>query len=653
MMRHLMRWRAVLTVFFVLSLVASSLPLSAAQAQESQADSPEQQLVDRFAPVVMRKEQPAECSTTGEPFLPVAVDIVLDWPEVELRRIASGDEADDPVIMTGPTAQDLAGLDHSYYLDLPGNPRNPGCEYEKWGRERMAELGLEPSIYARIATEEGRQGIVIQYWFYWIFNAFNNTHESDWEMIQLMFDASSVQEILDQNLLPTELAYAQHEGGERGSWDDEKVNKRDDTHVYTYPAAGSHADYYQSAIWIGWGEDGSGFGCDDSSPISVETPVEVILLPDDVDPDGPFAWLTYDGLWGSHEEWVFSGPTGPNAKDKWPHPISWTDNIRESSLPAPHHQTVGPGPTRFFCAATELGGAAMTVFPLAPRLVTGLIGFVIVLLLLISLLTWRYLVRGIKVYAHHFPVFLITSAILYPIAVFGTWIEDQISRTRIGAAIVNFTESGSISSFIFGMGIGSIQQLLILTLVAPVIIQATYDLTRKDPASLRRSWSIAIHRFPSTLGAILLNIVLLTLMTLTIVLIPLAIYRGIQWLYTPHAVIIDGAKATEARHVSKSVVKGDWLRALGMAILIGVVSGLPGPFAGVIGFTLIGTSMNTADIISGIAYSLAYPLAIIATTLFYLNISNRLAVPIHDPMTWRRRPKKLAIDQAPAASPAD
>ena len=65
---------------------------------------------------------------------------------------------------------------------------NPGCDYERWSRRLAA--GSEPTVYAHVATEAGDPGqLALQYWFFYAFNDFNNTHEGDWEMIQLVFDA--------------------------------------------------------------------------------------------------------------------------------------------------------------------------------------------------------------------------------------------------------------------------------------------------------------------------------------------------------------------------------------------------------------------------------------------------------------------------------
>ncbi|HET9659501.1 MAG TPA: hypothetical protein VFP05_04170, partial [Thermomicrobiales bacterium] len=208
--------RRIALAVFLLAVVGMPLAFGRPAAAQTSTISLEQELVERYAPVVMIKKQTVECSSDGEQFRPVAVDILFGTDDVRLMRNEGGRAVE---VKRNIQASDLSGLDDSYYLDLPFDPRNPGCNYEKWGKQRMAELGLAPSLYARIVTEEGQPGIVIQYWYYWVYNLFNDVHESDWEGIQLNFDAGSVKEILDNHLLPSEIAFAQHAGGEQATWD--------------------------------------------------------------------------------------------------------------------------------------------------------------------------------------------------------------------------------------------------------------------------------------------------------------------------------------------------------------------------------------------------------------------------------------------------
>ncbi len=197
-------------------LFASSPTLVAAQEPAPSAATADEQLAQKYAPIAYLKRQDFPCDPEGEPWLPAPVDIAFGDELVHLRQYP---EATD--LKAAPTAADLFEADASHYLDLPGNPREPGCSYERHARERMR--GREPTVYAHIATEEGAPGLALQYWFYYYFNDFNDKHESDWEMMQLHFDADTVEEAL--TVEPVTIALSQHKGGETSAWDDQKLVK--------------------------------------------------------------------------------------------------------------------------------------------------------------------------------------------------------------------------------------------------------------------------------------------------------------------------------------------------------------------------------------------------------------------------------------------
>jgi hypothetical protein len=105
-----------------------------------------------------------------------------------------------------------------------------------------------------------------------------------------------VQDALSRS--PDRIALAQHGGGETAAWSDAKLT-RDGDHPVVYPASGSHATYYADDLYLGTGQNGSGFGCDNALPPSRRVPLEAVLVPSAPDPSGPFAWVDLRGEVGA------------------------------------------------------------------------------------------------------------------------------------------------------------------------------------------------------------------------------------------------------------------------------------------------------------------------------------------------------------------
>ena len=152
---------------------------------------PDEDLAAKYAPVVRLVDQPEECGP-GEPYIPTDVDVLFDEPTVALR----GPWNRTDLVKIGPVAGDLVNR-YEYHLDFPGDPLDAGCSYELWSR-RLTK-GTAPTVYAHVATDPGYPGkLALQYWFFYPFNDFNNTHEGDWEMTQLVFDAADARRGADE-----------------------------------------------------------------------------------------------------------------------------------------------------------------------------------------------------------------------------------------------------------------------------------------------------------------------------------------------------------------------------------------------------------------------------------------------------------------------
>ncbi len=453
---------------------------------------------------------------------------------------------------------------------------------------------------------------MVQYWYYWIYNLFNDVHESDWEGIQVYFaDAASVQDILDRRLTPTSVAFAQHAGGELGHVGERKVEMRG-THVVTHPSSGSHADYYQEAIWLGWGEDGSGFGCDHSEAPQIELPVHVVLLPNEVaDASSAFAWLTFEGNWGEIEvPELFSGPVGPMQHKRWHIPITWTEEIRKNSLAVPVHPTIGPGISQVFCGAAELGSRMVRVFGIDQQLITGLI----------VAIDWRAAgvhagclaihVGSVRMFFRHGYFFITVGALAFPIAAIGQQLEEWM-QGRAESAILTRLPDSTIRANPLGIrgerrgrqrSGGAAQRdhrtgrddrrLLI------------YSAEAGTPAG---TWHNDYRIYPRVAAARVLYAVLIGLMSLSVVLLPVAIYKGVQWFFAPQAIVIDDENVRGAFHTSRHRVEGHWIRSAAMVVAVVALVGLPGPLIGTALLMLGGVELQLAQWVSAVLFCVFSP----------------------------------------------
>jgi hypothetical protein len=614
----------------------SSFSEACIQQVAAQAANPEQQLAEKYAPIAYLKEQAEPCDDDGEPYPPAPVEVVLGDPEVVLRQDSGAEDAeDDPIVVTGPTAQDLVGRDETYYLDFPGNPRDPNCDYEQWSKERMGTQA--PVTYVHVATEPGRPGkLAVQYWLYFVFNDFNNTHESDWEMIQLTFDADTAEEALTQQ--PVQLAYAQHGGAEAAAWDDDKVLKEGD-HIVVYPAAGSHASQYGSHTYMGWGENGTGFGCDETSGPSVRTPLQPVLLPDDPDPNGPFAWLLFEGRWGEKQPWEFNGPQGPATKTKWTEPVSWTDNIRDSSIKVPDREGFGPSPTSAFCRLSAAGSQVLIYFGVHPNVVKIFLVALLVVIVVLFVIARRYFGPTWSIYRRHARTFGLIGLLAIPIGIAINAFKYLVLQTPPVEWALSWFGDSPVSRLTLALIAGAVQHGLMLAIVGPGIVQAITDAQSGVEPGVRRSYRVVLQELGDLIRALLRATVIVTALNLTVVGIPWAIWNFVRWAFFGQAVIIDRAPSGRAAlETSAEAVKGAWWRTLGVGTVFTVVGAAPGPIIGIILLIFASRSVEFVNALSSVVFAFSLPFSLIGVTLLYQKLRDR-------------RPRPAAVPAA--ASPAD
>ena len=80
-------------------------------------------------------------------------------------------------------------------------------------------------------------------------------------MIQLVFDAGDAAR--RSGAEPVTVGYSSHEGAEQADWGEDKLELVDGTHPVVYPAAGSHANKFTAALYLGSSAE-AGVGCDDT-----------------------------------------------------------------------------------------------------------------------------------------------------------------------------------------------------------------------------------------------------------------------------------------------------------------------------------------------------------------------------------------------------
>ena len=612
----------------VFLVAATAALLLAPTASADLAD--ETALAERYAPVVRLVAQAQPCGY-GESYRPLDLDVLFDEPTVALRGPWGGD-----LVKIAPAVEDLTPERFEYHLDFPGNALDPGCGYETWSR-RLAE-GTEPAVYAHVATERGRPGkLSLQYWLYYAFNDWNNTHEGDWEMIQLVFDTNDAAEALRRR--PTFVGYSQHEGAEQAAWGDDKLEIVGGTHPVVHPAAGSHANFFDEGLHLG-SSASEGVGCDDTTGPTFDIRPEVRTIPSDaLQARDRFPWIEFEGRWGELQRSIFNGPTGPNLKSQWTKPIEWSEGWRDRSLAVPGGGALGTGATDFFCDAVAAGSNALRRAVEEPQtLLLILIGLGLLVGFLLTRTSWgpaaplriarrrawgQVLTATARMYFGRLPLFLGIGVLAVPIAVAVTLLQALVFRASDIVGIDVRGETGGGVLVAFTIALGTALTLLGLGIVQAVTARAVVEIDAGRRVTPWSAFRLALDSVWPLLGALVIASVTLALLVSTIFLLPVGIWLAVRWALVAPVVELEDVSAKGALRRSAHLVSHEWFKVGSLAVLGAALALIAGPLVGAVLILVTDISLGWLNLVAGVVYAIALPFVAITTAYLYFDVRVR------------------------------
>ena len=606
----------------LLALFAGGALLVPTVAPASTAD--ETALAEKYAPVV-RLVAHNGCEP-GDPYKPIDVNLLFGDPTVALRGPWGRD-----LVKIGPTADDLAKGLFDYHLDFPGSALDPRCDYLRW--ERRLTAGHLPAVYAHVASEQGHPGkLSLQYWLYYVFNDWNNLHEGDWEMVQLVFDASSPAQALHRS--PVEVGYSQHEGAEGAAWGDDKLERVDGTHPVVHPAAGSHANFYGEALYLGSSAE-QGVGCDDTSgPTFDVRPVVRTIPTDESRARKEFPWIAFEGRWGELQPAFFNGPTGPNLKTQWTEPIRWSEGWRDRSYTVPGGSAFGPGATGFFCSGIAGGSRALVQLvdrPLEFSLV--LAALVLLVVLALSRATWRpsaplrlahrrawgqILAASARMYLERIVLFVGIGLLLLPISLLITALQALILGATSVLGVQTGGENDGLAAF-FVLGVGTALALLGLGFVQAATARALVEIDAGRPIGPLSSYRLALDSVAPLFGALVVAALVVSLLASSIFLIPIAVWLAGRWALIVPAIELEGASALGALRRSGRLVRRRWLKVASLIVLGGALALVVGPLVGVLLILATDAPFWLVNVIAGVVYAVTMPFVAVTTAYVYFD----------------------------------
>jgi len=246
-----------------------------------------------------------------------------------------------------------------------------------------------------------------------------------------------------------------------------------------------------------------------------------------------------------------------------------------------------------------------------------------------------------RIYVRNFWRLMAIVAIVEVIVYILTWVWIlPVAMTAVWAGPFIWTESLApfIVAVVIIVVVSVVVAILAYALMGGALIHAISEQSLGRTISIGRAYRFALRRLVTMILVQILVLLACSIMIMTIVGIPFAIYFGISWIFIVQVALLEGVGPTAALSRSSDLVKGNWWRVLGSTLVVVITVGAIGSILSLI----LGLIPIIGEIIASI---LITPIAIIAATLLYYDLRVR-----KEGYSLEVMAQELAIADEPRAS---
>jgi hypothetical protein len=326
---------------------------------------------------------------------------------------------------------------------------------------------------------------------------------------------------------------------------------------------------------------------------------------------------------------------------------------RTTSARLPGGSLVGPQVTSAFCGTVAFASGVMNLPDTGRYIAYGVLALLAVLLaLFIGATRWgpvdvehlrtmrafgQILRTAGRLYRRHWA--LVLSCTILPIALIGVvqWLYDSfLGGGRVGTSIGDVIEALSRPAAI--------------AVVNGVVIAMVFTLVHAGRAEVGASWRLMASRFWRLFGAHLLYQLVTSVLALTLILLPVAAWKLVDWAFVQQEILFEDRKIRDAFRSSTRTVRGRWWHAARPLLFFYLLGLVAGP---VCSFALIFTALPLfwIDLFGAAIFALLLPYTALGATLVYFDLQERTATEgARSRRSWKFwRPAPTPPAPAPAA----
>jgi hypothetical protein len=350
-----------------------------------------------------------------------------------------------------------------------------------------------------------------------------------------------------------------------------------------------------------------------------------------------YPWLGFEGRWGEEHEGFYNGPTGPNTKLQWTHPLAWAaEDWRDKSFTVPVGTLAGRTATEFFCGAVATGSSLLTALVGNPSPTLVALAAILALLVWLASRTawqpsaplrlerrraWGSIVTAARrMYFGHLRLFLGIGLLFLPLGALITGVQYATFRAGgLNGLVDSAGRTNAVVDFL-AIGLGVLFVVFGLAVVQSATAIAMVEVDEGRPVTAVGAYRKALPSMGSLLSAVLLVSVALALVSFTAIGTLLAAMLIVRWSLLAQVHVLENTSGFAALRRSARLVRGDWWRVASLILFVTLVALLLGPLCGTLLLFVTHASFDFINLVAGVIDAVVLPYAAIATTYLYFDL---------------------------------
>jgi hypothetical protein len=213
-------------------------------------------------------------------------------------------------------------------------------------------------------------------------------------------------------------------------------------------------------------------------------------------------------------------------------------------------------------------------------------------------------------------LFLAVGLLAIPVSLVITALQSVLFRAT---SIVGITADAEGGGFRVGLAVwlGTVLTLLTLALVQAACARAITEIDAGRDVDAQRAYRVSLDSAWPLLGALAIGVAVVTLLSISVFLIPIAIWLAVRWALLVPAVELEDTATLGALRRSGELVRRQWLKVGTLVVVAAALAIVLGPLLGAVLILLVDAPFELVNVVAGLVYAVAMPFVGITTTYVY------------------------------------